>query len=85
MALINNEKIYLKILFERMLKVVEGIRGHDNNSWSAAAELEFIVNEGIILAPNNHYDWLYSWAQPPSILGFPVLQETVRCNNDCVS
>jgi hypothetical protein len=61
-ALINNEQIDLKILFERMLKVVEGIRGHDNNSWSAAAELEFIVNEGIILASNYHYDWLDSRA-----------------------
>jgi hypothetical protein len=45
-----------------MLKVVEGIGGHDYDSGDAAAELEFIVNEGIILAPYYHYDWLDSWA-----------------------
>jgi len=45
-----------------MLKIVKGIRGHYNNSWNAATELKFIGNEGIILAPNYHYEWLDSWA-----------------------
>jgi len=75
----------MKIPLEQMLEVVESIRGHDYNSLDAAAVLEFVIDECIILAPDNRYVLEDSWTQPASILRFPILQETVRGNYNCVS